>query len=473
MDLSYEGLVMREKTIDVPGDSGGERNQRRVTIDILPDDVFLEVFFFYQDLNPSDLSWWQSLVHVCRRWRFTILESPLRLRLILVCNHSTPVGKSLNIWPPIPIAIHRFSFSDEGSENIIAAFEHHNRVREIDLVLKERFGTVIQQPFPALTYLRLVATNNTVLHEEFLGGSAPSLRTVILDGTSFRALPHLLLTAAHLVTLQLLSVPITGYISPESMAACLATLLNLEHLRIEFQSPRSRSFSTNPLSIRAVLPALTSFRFQGASSYLEDLISRIDTPILDTLSMTFSNLIFHIPQLSGFISRIESFKPPNQAVVYVYASSVYLKCVPSDGFKLDITCAGWVSSMARVCRHLSPFLSGVECLVLHGKRLPSQRVRQHALDRTRWLALFRSFIGVRSLYVSMKLVSFVASALQELTGERTTAALPELHSLFLEELRQSRSVQKAVEPFVAARQLSGLPVAIQQWQSGDGDDDRS
>lgn len=389
MDLSYEGLVMWEKTIDVPGDSGGERDQRasfapclpmaanrwsvdHVTIDILPDDVLLEIFFFYQDLNPSDLSWWQSLVHVCRRWRHAILESPLRLRLILVCNHRTPVGKSLNIWPPFPIAIHGFSFSDEGSENIIAASEHRHRVPEIDLVLGgiERFGTVAQEQFPALTYLRLVATYNTVFHEEFLGGSAPSLRTVILDGTPFRALPQLLLTPSHLVTLQLLRVPITGCISPESMAACLATLLNLEHLRIELQSPRSPPFITNSLSIRAVLPALTSFRFEGASSYLEDLISRIDTPILDTLSMTFSDPFFHIPQLPGFISRIERFKLPNRAVVYVYASSVYLKCVPSDGFKLEITCVGWVSSMARVCRHLSPFLSGVECLALHGKCLP-------------------------------------------------------------------------------------------------------
>lgn len=73
----------------------------------------------------------------------------------------------------------------------------------------------------------------------------------------------------------------------------------------------------------------------------------------------------------------------------------------------------------------------------------------------------------------MKLVSSVASELQELTGERTTDALPELRSLFLEELWQTRSVQKAVEPFLAARQLSNLPVAVQQWQPRDGDDDRS
>lgn len=58
----------------------------------------------------------------------------------------------------------------------------------------------------------------------------------------------------------------------------------LEVLRIEFESPRSRppreSRRLPPLT-RSVLPALIVLRFVGASEYLEDLVARIDAPLLD------------------------------------------------------------------------------------------------------------------------------------------------------------------------------------------------
>ncbi|KAH9010518.1 hypothetical protein EDB84DRAFT_1101134 [Lactarius hengduanensis] len=73
-----------------------------VTIDTLPDNVFLEIFDFY--LRGSTMystgviqprRKWQILIHVCQRWRRIIFESPRRLDLHLSCSYGTPVRRNL------------------------------------------------------------------------------------------------------------------------------------------------------------------------------------------------------------------------------------------------------------------------------------------------------------------------------------------------------------------------------------------
>ena len=51
---------------------------------MLPDDVLLAIFDFCGD--KYELEAWQTLVHVCRRWRSVVLGSPRRLGLQLVCT---------------------------------------------------------------------------------------------------------------------------------------------------------------------------------------------------------------------------------------------------------------------------------------------------------------------------------------------------------------------------------------------------
>ena len=74
-------------------------------IDVLPDDVLLEIFDFYVDLNPwnplddtkEDKEAWQSLVHVCRRWRSLVFLSSRRLKLRLFCTSETPAKDTLDV----------------------------------------------------------------------------------------------------------------------------------------------------------------------------------------------------------------------------------------------------------------------------------------------------------------------------------------------------------------------------------------
>ena len=97
----------------------------------------------------------------------------------------------------------------------------------------------MQQPFPALTSVWLRFKSSPVIPASFLGGSAPSLRTFALERIPFPGLPKLLLSATHLVDLDLRDIPHSGYFSPETIVTCVSTLTALKGIRVEFESPRS------------------------------------------------------------------------------------------------------------------------------------------------------------------------------------------------------------------------------------------
>ena len=75
-------------------------------------------------------------------------------------------------------------------------------------------------------------------------------------------------------------IPSTAYISPEAIAQCLAVLPNLESFTIEirFATPQPVRILPPPAT-RRVLPVLTSFYFEGAYDYLENLVIQIDAPL--------------------------------------------------------------------------------------------------------------------------------------------------------------------------------------------------
>ena len=417
-------------------------------IDILPDDALLTIFFIYKEVYSTDLSWWEPFVHVCRRWRHVIFSSPLGLGLTVVCTPRTPVKESLNIWPPLPIAVHSTDCQSPGrDENVIAALEHPDRITDIrlnDLTASElrTFSNMMTCPFPALTYLSLESISDDVgLPDMFLGGSAPSLQTLLLVGITFLALPELLLSTTQLVTLQF-DFPF-GYISPQVMATCLAALPNLKQLLIEFQEI-APYHGQSDLPTPTTLPSLTSFHFNGIGNYLEDLLAQIDAPTLQTLSVTLWNEdpVVGFSQLLRFVCRAERLRPPIRAMVEFDYWKVLLKFIPSNGFDLAIvghTLAEQVESMAAACREFSPLLSRVERLDLHCNHLPPLTRYMGPRD---WLEIFRPFITVKNLYISKQLRRRIVPAIRALSSEGDLDILPELHTLFLEEPRGHPKVHR-------------------------------
>jgi hypothetical protein len=165
---------------------------RVATIEMLVDDVLLEIFDFCRDMHYIWRNWplcsggfWHILVHVCRRWRKIIFDSPRRLNLRLRCTYGSPARKHLGIWPAFPIDL-VFSFPSEmrpdDEDNAIATLEHPDRVHSVSLLVRgaqlEKIAAVMQEPFPVLTrlYLHSWYEDASVFTAGFLGGSAPHLQ---------------------------------------------------------------------------------------------------------------------------------------------------------------------------------------------------------------------------------------------------------------------------------------------------------
>ena len=169
----------------------------------------------------------------------------------------------------------------DDEDNVITAIQYPNRVCSVRLGVTglqlERMVTLMQEPFPMLTYLTFVVLEDApVIPAEFLGGSAPCLQGITLSGISFPALPTLLFSTSNVIDLSLENIPPAGYISPDTMGACLAALPRLESVTIWFLSatPHPGQIRLPPVT-RTVLPSLTSFDFQGANEWRTSFTRRM------------------------------------------------------------------------------------------------------------------------------------------------------------------------------------------------------
>ncbi|KAI0287461.1 hypothetical protein BC826DRAFT_47585 [Russula brevipes] len=463
-----------------------------MAIHMLPNDVLLEIFnLFVRDDEPKpeydvkNADDWHTLVHVCQRWRNLVFASPRRLNLRLLCTGRRSVTAMLDIWPTLPIILSDPAEPTEQNpvyeDNIIAALEHPDRVCHIDFCspqsLSERITAAMKVPFPELTCLAL--DSEPPLPGSLFGQSAPRLRTLRLSSVAFPAALSLLLSARDLVDLEFNHVPDSWCYPLDKMIPRLSELPRLKSFRLAFTfHPRSQS---SPPPTRKVFPALTRLSLRGSDEYVENVIARIDTPLLKDLDITFIDPIpdTDIPQLYQFICRTEAFEPHHELRLMFSADFVGLWSRQKFGPTLYVDCMGLnsqVLSMARMCSWLSPVFHRVDrldlmedpCLgpvVSHGLFAPFVC---HALfgpfaslvdgeESMQFSAIFRSFPAIRRLHVAQR---FVEPVLQELTGTKATEVLPELRDLFLEGIQSSPSVQEVIQPFIAARQLSGHPVAV-------------
>ena len=456
-----------------------------IQIDVLPDEVLLGVFDFYKDTgDPScqpktRIEAWQTLVHVCRRWRNVVFGSPHRLNLKLFCTPKTPAKDILDVWPVLPLMIKGIMFSS-GTDNVISALGQSNRVYQVALFdladwQLEEVLVPMQLSFPELTELRLWSYGEApAIPDSFLGGSAPRLRILELVAISFPGLPKLLLSATHLVRLHLSGIPRSGYrhISPEVLVARLSALSNLESISLEFQSPPSLTDWEGPSlppPKRSILPALRRLYFKGVTEYLEALVSHIDTPKLDQVHISFFNQIdFDCSQLAQLINCTPTLRARDEAHVQFDdgTASIRLRYQTSTiGFNdlmVNISCGepDWqLSSIEQVCSSLRP-LSTIEDLYIE-HRYSDLVWKDDAIENTLWLELLLPFTAVKNLYLSKDFAAGIATALQELVG--ITAVLPDLQNIFVEGLEPSGPFQENIGRFVAARQLSNHTIGISDW----------
>ncbi|KAH9964044.1 hypothetical protein BGW80DRAFT_1255188 [Lactifluus volemus] len=454
------------------------------TIGSLPDNVLIEIFDFYQvvinkNMVDNEDPWdWERLVH-------------------LFCTEKSPVRKLLDVWPPFPLVI-RLNYDHwypawegpkeciDSMDNLVAALEHRDRVHGIQVDtadapdhLCEQIFTAMGGPFPALRSLSFRSSSeNTLLPDTLLNGSAPCLRDLTLWEISFPSLPRLLSSTSDLTALSLYNIPWLGCISPETMATSLSALPKLEYLMINFHymiPHRPHPERRNRAPTRFVLPALRRLMFEGVSDYLEVLAARFDAPLLDDLLIVlFDQVVFDIPQTARLCScYLDSFNAYSLTLTFQFrdttiitfpsdtthhsvfspSKSVYLYIMSKDKGRQ-------VLYVAHICGQIPPLRSGVKSLIIKCDSHTEIMID----DPTQWLQLFHSFPSLQSLQISVALEQSIASALERPTEESLAAAdsevFPSLHSLSIVGNQSGETVQPPIQSFVAARQHSGRPVAV-------------
>ena len=260
-------------------------------------------------------------------------------------------------------------------------------------------------------------------------------------------------------------------------------MTKLEMLHLVFHDPQSLPDPASrppPPPPRFVLPALTDLMFRGVYAYLEDLLARIDAPLLDCLLvMFFKALNFGIPQLHRLISHAEHFKAFDHAEVLILSDSILLDLYPQARavnhrrrLAIGIDCTELGSQLSSLTQLCSPSFSLISALkelkiVTESEYLSSSH-RQDDTENTQWVKFLEPFTAVKNLYLMDEIARRVCGALQELSRERVTEVLPSLRNLFVYGSQSFEHIQEAMRPFIAARDsdLSGhcQPVAIRRWR---------
>ena len=455
----------------------GKIHSRYAIMDLLPDNVLLEIFDFWGIIERRVLVWpstwkWYRFVHVCRRWRRIALASPKRLKIQLYCVSGTPVKTHLSCWRAFPISIDYFSTCHESLSisdecNLLSALEHSDRICDLDLAvsttqLRKLVKVMQKSSYQALKYLGLVIDGSDVdseslatLPDGFLNGSVPRLRHLELESISFPALPALLASTSDLVDLHLYEIPKSGYISPEAMAAGLATLPRLEDLFIGFASFDSLPHRISlPLVSRVVLPALTSFEFEGYSDYLEDLVAQIDCPKLKKIKIWYFYQYagFQAAQLFEFINSSEG--PWLRQFRRLDIRLVYDICLHlSHTIDIILRGAEWgLSHIIQLFDQFSTKLCDVRHLSIGYYR------RSPEIDRSEWVRLLHPFTAAQTLYVCRLWVEKYDHPRRAITGDMGIEedVLPALGLLCID-CPQSDFLT-FFENFVTSRQQSGRPV---------------
>ncbi|KAI0270303.1 hypothetical protein BGY98DRAFT_264291 [Russula aff. rugulosa BPL654] len=429
----------------------------RRTIDVLPDEVLLAIFDFYvvpyQDVDLFDavvgeqdavkrIESWQSLVHVCRRWRGLVFGSPRRLNLQLYYDSERSATKTLDVWPPCLSSFRdmfpkrRWIVSSLNSSTAIAFVKSvsaatqlrkltnfgrqcrcHSRSSQICTFHLEAFPMC--QFFPIHSWVDLPHAYDT----------SPWIPFHFRHYQNYFCLPR---------TSSILSLRYSSFrvLFTEAMATCLFVLTSLESLRLEFESPQSSPDQENrrsPPRTLPVLPALSFFSFKGVNEYLEELVARVDTPRL-------------------YQFRSSTLRAPNKAHVFFDSQTAWIKLQPQASNE----------EYFEICATSSPLFFTTENLFIsEGYDAPLDW--KGGIENIEWLELLLPFTAVKNLYLSKQFAPRIAPVLQEMTVGGTTEVLSTLQNLYLEGFQPSESVEEGIERFISARQLADHPVAVSVW----------
>ena len=387
-------------------------------------------------------------------------------------THSPPLPLIINYLDPV----RQTSIHDE--ENILLALQYRDRVRRIGLVMPAqnlpKFIKAIDGKFPILERLFIWPRNqdddvSLTLPTTF---QAPHLGQLSLYYAALPVRSSLLTTTFGLTSLELSNIPLSAYFQPSYLVARISSMPQLEGLSIGFTAPTpTRHVERQPLhaltEMHVTLPNLRLLIFRGVNAYLEELLSRINTPLLESLKVRlFNQLSFAVSHLFQFVNRTESLRP-DFFQIFFYEDAVVLSANSQKGDNLKVThltlavgCGHieWqVSAAAQTFNALVPILSITVLLTLGYEEHDRSSEHHNEISRMQWRNLLRPFNGVKVLQIYENLISHLSHSLQPEDGESPLELLPELSELVY---YKGGDTSDAFTPFINARQIAGRPVLL-------------
>jgi hypothetical protein len=430
----------------------------RTTVSELNNDVLLNIFDWCRLHNTTSEDegwnlerWWYKPIHVCRKWRHLILTSPTRLDLHLVCTYGTPVEVMLSRSPPqLPLTIYypatpgKISAADE--ESALLALQQHDRVHRIHIATPTAvFCNLLKAMAYELPTLERLSLHSSTESRQGLGLpeklQAPLLRHLTLSNISLPIQSQLLKQAESLITLQLWNVAASSEFDPAHLVSQLLGMSRLEILIVQCYTPiPKRRFESPGRPTPITLPRLRVLSFRGSSTYLEEILSRINAPLLSTLNVEFFNpLAFNLSDLLQFIHTMGEFRF-RSVDMHFHKEFVSVTLVPQPEcadlypffVKVKFDSLGWQAACAsQICDTLEPVLAGVERLTL-GFHKDGSVLWKDKIDVEMWHGLLHTFAGVQSLRLSGGLVRDLFRCLQLDEEQLPLYLLPKLRELVLD-----------------------------------------
>ncbi len=426
-----------------------------MTIGKLSNKVLLKIFRYDLDVSPRS---WPRLVHVCRRWRRIVFGARSALNLRLFCTNGTPVSRTLDCWPVLPIVLLYGGSpaldppAPEDEADIMVALQQSHRVSSVSLTVTNSLRTKfskIKKRFRELEDLVLLSQDDVqlTLPNTFRWGAC--LRRLHLTRITFPSLTLVqrLSVCRDLVDIQLHEISSMENFPPGVFANALSWTPQLQSLSLHFLSTADYIAFTPPLPLGelVLLPALSRLKFQGIARYLEGLVAGINAPGLKDIEITFSDdFKCDTPKLLEFINRIEMQKLHRRADIRSFRGAISLFLTQPEVptcLKLQVFCKKLRSQpfyMARICSHFSAFLCRVDDLrisledELINATWPSSR--QNNSHPEHWLGVIRQFGGAKQLHVAGYRSTNFARILTLSDGRRVSeTVLPTLQKLIIRE----------------------------------------
>jgi hypothetical protein len=434
--------------------------------------------------------WWHKLTQVCQGWRSLILASPSRLNLHVICAKDTPAADMLAHFPHLPlVVVYKFEQGErlKHKQNILLSLQHRHRLRSIHLNAKttalQKMAIPWDEEFPLLVSLTIISEDISASTAFTLPKSfrAPNLRNLILRNVIIQTGTPILATSIPLTILILERIPTSAHIPPEYLVDLLELMPQLVILSVGFPLPtRGRGVSTHTPPSQAqkkfiTLRCLERLHFMGTSYYLEDLIARINAPVLELfyIYIFYQRSFGILPNISRSLNTTVEFRSRIVAMdFHQYLVSIEMGDTrPNIGYKFPFqVCvrgnlwqrsrdSDWrLASVSQICSAIAPVFSVTEELILgdidHG--IPWET--QSNDIRVNWHNILRQFSHVKTLMVSGGLVEELSLHLQPDGDEALVLGLlPKLERIVVP---RDFDVGNAFAAFIDSRRFAGHPVYL-------------